>query len=78
MKWFLAVCALASVLGIAVASCGPEREFCPLKPQGSCFFDDGGPQGGSGGQNQGPCDGGPIMFCPPPSGKQVCSLSECP
>jgi hypothetical protein len=31
--------------------------------------------GGAGGQDQGPCDGGPQLFCQ--NGMPVCSLSQC-
>jgi hypothetical protein len=76
MKWFLGVCAFIGVVGIGLASCGPKKDFCPTKPPDFiCFFEDGGPMGGAGGQDQGPCDGGPQMFCQ--NGTPVCSLSQC-
>jgi hypothetical protein len=75
MKWFLGVCAFVSVVGIALASCGPQRDFCPTKPENLCHFDDGGPGGGGGGPDQGPCDGASFILC---NGKPVCGASTCP
>jgi hypothetical protein len=75
MKWFLGVCAFVGVVGIGLASCGPKKDFCPTKTDNICFFEDGGPMGGAGGQDQGPCDGGPQLFCQ--NGMPVCSLSQC-
>ena len=79
MKWFLLVCLLAGGLGIAAASCGPKKDFCPTKPPDFiCFFEDGGPMGGAGGQNVGKCDGQAVIHCGDPADTQVCKQSDCP
>lgn len=77
MKWFLLVCLVAGGAAVAASSCGPERAFCPSTHDMSCFFEDGGPPGGSGGQDQGPCDGASYVICPN-GGAKKCSFAECP
>jgi hypothetical protein len=78
MKWFLSVCALAGLAAALSTSCGPKRDFCPSNPPDySCFDKDGGPMGGQGGVDQGPCDGAAYMFCQDGVTK-VCKVSDCP
>ena len=79
MKWFLTICALASVIGVMSASCGPQKDFCPTKNPDMTDFtchDNNDATTGMGGQTQGPCDGAPIMICS--NGTQVCKQSDCP
>ena len=78
MKWFISLCALAGIVAVmSSSSCGPKRDFCPTNPEYACFDKDGGPMGGAGGQDQGMCDGGSVMFCLDGVTK-VCQLSDCP
>jgi hypothetical protein len=77
MKWFLGVCALAGIVGIAVASCGPQKDFCPSTSDNTCHFEDGSAMGGMGGQDLGPCDGGTPIICLN-GGAKVCKMSDCP
>ena len=79
MKWFLSVCALAGIVAVmSSSSCGPKRDFCPTNdPEFVCFDMDGGPTGGAGGIDQGPCDGASQIVCLS-NGMKVCSQSECP
>ena len=67
MKWFLTVAALAGVIGVMGASCGPQRDFCPTTnpdPTDLICHPNNDAMGGQGGQDQGPCDGGTQYACP--------------
>jgi hypothetical protein len=75
MKWFLGVCGFVCAVGIGIASCGPQRDFCPTKTDDFiCFFEDGGGMGGAAGQDLGPCDGAAFIIC---SGQPYCG-NACP
>ena len=81
MKWFLSACALAVGLGLAVASCGPQRDFCPTTNPDMTDFschanNDAVSMGGTGGGSL--CDGGSEVVCPGTDGLHKCSMSECP
>ena len=78
MKWLLGLCSVAAVVvAVSSSSCGPEKPFCPNHPPDfSCFAAGGGAEGGQGGQDQGPCDGGSVMICQ--NGAHVCKQSDCP
>jgi len=82
MKWLLSVCALAGGVAIAAASCGPQEHFCPTTNPNQDDFTchaNNQPTGGTGGQDQGLCDGGHTIVCPNTDAQIVkCSLSECP
>ena len=78
MKWLLGLCSVAALaVALSSASCGPQKAFCPNHPPDfSCFNAGGGSEGGQGGQDQGPCDGAPVVFCQ--NGTKVCKQSDCP
>jgi len=66
MKWFLSVCALLVGVGIAVASCGPQTDFCPTTNPDptdlTCHGNnDASSMGGTSGG--GLCDGGSEFIC---------------
>ena len=77
MKWFLAFCSVTGLaLVLSSSSCGPSRPFCPSNPGLTCYDNDGGGMGGTGGQDQGPCDGASVVICQ--NGAHVCKQSDCP
>ena len=68
LRWkpFLVICGMVAALSGTVASCGPERPFCPYgtDPEFICLPDAGGSSGGSGGGGPiGQCDGGAQHLC---------------
>lgn len=60
MKQLVLLCALVGASFGIVASCGPERSFCPNNPpEYNCLPDAGPSQGGQGGTGSaGPCPNG--------------------
>ena len=81
MKWFLSACALAAGLGLAVASCGPQRDFCPTTNPDMTDFschanNDAVSMGGTGGGSL--CDGTAEIVCSDPAHTHVCKQSDCP
>jgi hypothetical protein len=80
MKWFLTVCAIAGGIGVALASCGPEKAFCPTTNPDptdlSCHPNQDAMA--TGGEMGSMCDG-PEVVCPGTSGQvKKCSFAECP
>jgi hypothetical protein len=72
MKSFLIAClAMVVFLGI-IAACGPKHRYCPMEMDMECHVYDeaGAGNGGTGGMDRGPCDGG--AFTPLPDGGVMC------
>jgi len=83
MKWFLTVCALAGALGLAAASCGPQKDICPTTNPNdpndlTCHQNlDAQSTGGTGGGVL-MCEAGAPMVCPDPAHTKVCNMADCP
>jgi hypothetical protein len=68
VRWqpFLFICGVVVALSGMVASCGPERPFCPYGPDPEYICvpaDEGGVGGGGGTGPIGMCDGGAQFIC---------------
>ena len=80
MKWFLSVCLVVAGIGIVIASCGPQKDFCPTNPTNppgdfSCHPNNDAVTG-MGGMMMSMCDG-PQILCPDHVTIK-CSLADCP
>lgn len=75
LRWqpFLVIFGIVAAFSGMVASCGPERPFCPYgsDPEFICLPDAGSSTGGGGGSGPiGPCDGAAPMI--------INGVSKCP
>lgn len=51
MKFLLIVCGLVLALGAAMASCGPQKQYCPGGTNGECVDNSLGGSMGTAGNN---------------------------
>ena len=74
LRWqFLILCGIVASAAGMIASCGPERPFCPYGPDKEFIcvpVDEAGAGGGGGTAPVGPCDGAAPMI--------VNGVSKCP